>query len=116
MLSARWSTTSSPMEQECQQALQAGRPINDFSHIVPEYARSSAPRDSPAEMVGTLCNSTCAPVACSQNRRLQMHSQKKQQQELRKSALLKLAKMEPEKRKRLLRIETLRRGLPAKKG
>ncbi len=45
-----------------------------------------------------------------------MHSQKKQQQELRKSALLKLAKMEPEKRKRLLRIETLRRGLPAKKG
>jgi len=45
-----------------------------------------------------------------------MHSQKKPQIELRKSALRKLAKMEPEKRRRLLKIEALRRGLSAKKG
>jgi len=37
------------LEQECQQALNTGRPIQDFSHYVPEYARNSARRSSAAQ-------------------------------------------------------------------
>lgn len=36
------------LEQECQQALDTGRPIQDFSHYMPEYACNSARRSSAA--------------------------------------------------------------------
>ncbi len=44
-----------------------------------------------------------------------MNSPRKPPQGLRKQALKKIAKMKPEARDRLLKIEALRRGLPAKK-